>query len=291
MPPLQLLDQPRSFASFLDPVAMARSLWAYRELTGQFAARNIRGRYKGQALGSVWALLDPLMLLAIYTFVFGVIFKRGGEDAAGVGGAEGGIARYALEVFAGILIFGVFRDTVGPSPFLIVSHANFVKKVVYPLETLVVSQLLVALFNLGVGLAVWLLGYAIFSESHLPSPRMLLLPVVLLPVALLALGLSWFLASLGVFLRDLRTPVGSVLQMLFFLSAVFYRIEDVPEKFRWAIAWNPMAQGVTAGRAVLFGDGWPDWRIWGAMTGVGVLLSLAGYAFFMKSRKAFADVI
>ena len=285
MPTLQLIDQPRSFARFLQPVAMVRSLWAHRELTGQFAARNIRGRYKGQALGSVWSLLDPLMLLAIYTFVFGVIFRR--ADPAG----DGGIARYALEVFGGILIFGVFRDTVGAAPFLIVSHANFVKKVVYPLETLVVSQLLVALFNLAVGLAVWLLGFVIFSEAHVPSPGILLLPVVILPVALLALGLSWFLASLGVFLRDLRTPVGSIMQMLFFLSAIFYRIEDVPEPYRAAIAWNPMAQAVAAGRAVMFGDAGPDWPIWGAMTGAGVLLSLAGYAFFMKSRKAFADVI
>jgi lipopolysaccharide transport system permease protein len=285
MPTLQLIDQPRSFARFLQPVAMVRSLWAHRELTGQFAARNIRGRYKGQALGSVWSLLDPLMLLAIYTFVFGVIFRR--ADPAG----DGGIARYALEVFGGILIFGVFRDTVGAAPFLIVSHANFVKKVVYPLETLVVSQLLVALFNLAVGLAVWLLGFVIFSAAHVPSPGILLLPVVILPVALLALGLSWFLASLGVFLRDLRTPVGSIMQMLFFLSAIFYRIEDVPEPYRAAIAWNPMAQAVAAGRAVMFGDAGPDWRIWGAMTGAGVLLSLAGYAFFMKSRRAFADVI
>ncbi|MCC7387764.1 MAG: ABC transporter permease [Phycisphaerales bacterium] len=285
MATLPITDTPRSFASYLGPIPMARALWANRELTTQFAARNIRGRYKGQALGSAWSLLDPLMLLAIYTFVFGVIFRR--VDAAG----DGGIARYALEVFGGILIFGVFRDTVGAAPFLIVSHANFVKKVVYPLETLVVSQLLVALFNLAVGLAVWLLGFVIFSEAHVPGPGILLLPVVILPVALLALGLSWFLASLGVFLRDLRTPVGSIMQMLFFLSAIFYRIEDVPEPYRAAIAWNPMAQAVAAGRAVMFGDAGPDWPIWGAMTAAGVLLSLAGYAFFMKSRRAFADVI
>ena len=288
MATLQLTNQPHSFARSLDPVRMIRSLWSHRELTGQYAARRIRTRYKGQALGSVWSLLDPLMTLAIYTFVFGIIFRRG---QAGGPHADGGIARYALEVFAGILVFTLFRETVGPSPMLIVQQRNFVKKVVYPLETFPVSQVLVSLFNFGVGVLVWLVGYCVFSETHVPSARLLLLPVVVLPVALLALGLSWLLSALGVFLRDLQSPVGSLLQMLFFMSAIFYRIEDVPEPFRIAIALNPFAQAVTAARAVMFGDGWPRWDIWGFTLAGGVVVCVVGYAFFMKSRRAFADVI
>ncbi len=288
MTTLTLNDPPRSFAHHLDPMSMARSLWRSRELTWQFAVRRIQARYKGQAFGLGWSIADPLVTLAIYTFVFGVILHRA---SSGGEGASGGIARFALEVFAGILVFNVFRETVGAAPTLVVSQPNFVKKVVYPLETLPLSQLLASLFNLAAGLVVWLVGYAIFSDSHFPSPHLATLPVVVLPVALLALGVSWILASLGVFLRDLRNPVGSVMHMLFFLSAIFYRIEDVPEGYRWLIAINPLAQSVESARAVMFGEGWPDWAWWGGTTAAGVVLCLLGYAFFMKSRRAFADVI
>lgn len=288
MTTLPLTAAPRSVWSFLDPVGMARSLWRHRELTWQFASRRIQARYKGQAFGLGWSIADPLVTLAIYTFVFGVVLHRASHAGPDAGG---GIARYALEVFAGILVFNVFRETVGAAPTLIVGQPNFVKKVVYPLETLPVSQLLASLFNLLTGLAVWVIGYAIFSESHVPPAGLLLLPVVVLPVALLALGVSWVLASLGVFLRDLRSPVGSVLHMLFFLSAIFYRIEDVPEGYRWMIAVNPLAQSVEAARAVMFGEGWPHWGWWAGTAGAGFAACLLGYAFFMKSRRAFADVI
>jgi len=283
-----MTSAPARAASHLDPVAMVRSLWRHRGLTWQFAARRIQARYKGQAFGIGWSIADPLVTLGIYTFVFGVILQRAAHGGAG---ASGGIARFALEVFAGILVFNVFRDAVGAAPTLVVGQPNFVKKVVYPLETLPVSQMIASLFNLLTGVAVWLIGYVIFSENHLPSPGVLLLPLVVLPVAMLALGVSWVLASLGVFLRDLRNPVGSVLHMLFFLSAIFYRIEDVPEGYRWMIAVNPLAQSVEAARAVMFGDGWPDWAWWGGTLGAGAAACVLGYAFFMKSRKAFADVI
>ncbi|VAX37571.1 O-antigen export system permease protein RfbD [hydrothermal vent metagenome] len=287
----------RSFLSFLDPLAAARSLWSHRELTWQFADRRIRAKYKGQALGLFWSLLDPLMTLAIYTFVFGFIFQRASAGGGGEDGASGGMARYALEVFAGILVFTLFRETVGPAPTLVASQPNFVKKVVYPLETFPVSQVLVSLFNFAVGMIIWIIGYCIFSASHIPSPGLLLLPIVILPVVVLGLGISWFLASLGVFLRDLQTPTANILQMLFFMSAIFYRIEDVPEPFRILIELNPFAQSVTMARTVMFGDSgewWPSagaWSVWGATLAVGLVLCLLGYAFFMKSRKAFADVI
>lgn len=285
---LQLTHESRSLLWYLDPVRQVRSLWGHRSLTCQFAGRTIRSKYKGQALGIAWSLIDPLVTLAIYTFVFGVIFHRASRDGPD---ASGGIARYALEVFAGILVFGVFRETVGAAPMLIVGQRNFVKKVVYPLETFPVSQLLVSVFNLGTGLVVWLAGDIVFSQSHIPSPRMLLLPVVVLPVALLSLGIAWFLASLGVFIRDLRNPVNNILHMLFFLSAIFYRAEQVPERYRVLININPLAQSIAAAREVMFGEGWPDWTVWSITTVAGLVLCVLGHAFFMKSRSAFADVI
>ena len=281
-------NEPRSIWHYLDPVAMVRSLWSHRHLTLQFASRNIQTIYKGQALGLVWALLDPLVTLAIYTFVFGVIFHRGqATDPAAVGGLAG----YALSVYAGILVFGIFQQTVGASPTLIVNQPNFVKKVVCPLETFPVTQLLVALWNFTVGLIVWLVGYAIFDPSHLPNLRMLMLPIVILPVALLGLGLSWFLSSLGVFIRDLRNPVANILHMMFFLTPIFYTLDSIPKKFRGVIALNPLASLLESSRAVMFATGWPDWKLWGITLIASIVLCVFGYAFFMKSRRAFADVI
>lgn len=284
-----LTDPPRSFAHHLDPVGMARTLWRHRELTWQFAARRVRGRYKGQVLGVAWSVLDPLVTLAIYTFVFGVIFGA----RRMVSGAEAPIpiGEFALRLYAGILVFNLFRETVGSAPTLVVSQPNLVKKVVYPLETLPVSQLLAAGFSLAVGLVVWLAGFAALDPQRVPDARILLLPVVVLPIALLALGLSWILASLGVFLRDLRNPVQSVLHMLFFLTPIFYRLEDVPEPYRSVIAINPLAQLVESARAVMMGTGWPAWGPWAGSLALGAALCLLGYAFFAKSRRAFADVI
>ncbi len=279
---------PRSFFSWLNPVAMLTSLWRTRQFTLKFTARKIQTLYKGQVLGLFWALTTPLITLAIYTFVFGVIFHRGKSADAG---ANGGLAGYALRVYAGILVFGIFRETVGAAPVLIVSQANFVKKVVCPLETFPLSQLLYALWNFAVGLLVWLIGYLIFDPSHMPHLRMLLLPIVILPVALLALGLAWFLASLGVFIRDLRNPVGNILHMLFFLTPIFYTLESIPPKFRHVIAINPLASIVESSRAVMFATGWPNWTLWTVTLISGFILCVLGYAFFMKSRKAFADVI
>lgn len=287
MTTLPISHQPRPFVSYLDPIRMLRSLWGHRELTLQFAARKIQQQYKGQALGIAWSILDPLLLLATYTFVFGIVF----QGKAGDQHAEGGIARYALEVFSGVLVFTLFRETVGPAPMLVINQRNFVKKVVYPLETLPISQLLVTLFNTCVGLTVWIIGYSIFSSAHVPSPRLLLMPVVILPVVLIALGLSWILSSLGVFLRDLRTPVQSVMQMLFFMSAIFYTLDRVPQPYRSIIALNPLAQMIEDSRNVMFGRGWPNWIHWEVSLVAGVLLCVVGYAFFMKSKRAFADVI
>ena len=288
MPTLQLLDQPRPLLAYLDPVAMVRSLWSHRELTWQYARRKVQSNYKGQALGGVWTVLDPLLTLAVYTFIFGIVFSNRGDIYGDMGG---GIAFYALRVFAGILTFGLFRQMVGQAPSLIISQRNMVKKVVYPLETFPVSQLLVVLFNFAVGVLVWIIAYCIFDPTHVPRVSLLLLPVVVLPVVLLGLGMSWLLSSLGVFLRDLKTPVGSILHIMFFMSAIFYPIEAVPEKYQVLIEINPFAQAVTAARAVMFGNEAVRWDLWAITLAGGVALCLFGYAFFMKSRRAFADVI
>lgn len=278
-----------SLGSYMNPASMVRSLWASRGLIWQFALREVQGRYKGHGLGMLWAVITPLLMLGIYTFVFGVIFQA---RAASVG-VEPGLGGTALYIFSGLLVFGVFREMVGKSPGVVVGHPNYVKKVVFPLEILPVSNLLVALMTFGIGSCVWVAGYVVLTRSP-PPATIMLSPLLLLPVCLLALGLSWVIASLAVFIRDIGNVMDLLLMMLFFLTPIFYRIDFVPEPYRTIIGLNPLAHAITGVRGVAIEGRVPGggeallWMVWLIVSGVA---ALGGYGFFQKSRRAFNDVL
>lgn len=268
----------------LNPWAMLRNLWTHRELIVAFARREIQGRYRAAQLGLVWSILTPLILLVIYTFVFSVVFNaRWGEQASESKGV------FALTMFCGLLLFNLFSEVVNRAPGLIVNNVNYVKKVVFPLETFVPSVLLGGLFNLLVGLGVWLIGRALIVGW--PPWTMVLLPAVLLPVCLTTAGLAWVLASLGVFIRDVGHAVGLLVQVLFFTTPIFYSLDRVPRPYRGVLEINPLTHAVEDARRVLMWGGLPEWRSWLLLTGASAGLALLGYAFFMKSKRAFADVI
>lgn len=278
-----------SLVSYMNPVAMMRSLWASRRLIWQFAVHDVQGRYKGQGLGMLWAFITPLLMLGIYTFVFGVIFQA---RATGVG-VEPGLGGTALYIFLGLLVFGIFREMLGRSPGVVVGHPNYVKKVVFPLEILPVSNLLVAMMTFGIGSCVWIAGHVVLTGS-LPPPTILLVPLLIVPVCLLALGLSWAIASLAVFIRDIGNVLELLIMMLFFLTPIFYRIDFVPEPFRTIIGLNPLAHVITSVRVVAIDGRLPTASdvalelLWLALS---ALVALFGYAFFQKSRRAFSDVL
>jgi lipopolysaccharide transport system permease protein len=268
---------------YLNPWDMLCSLWGRRELIWQLAKREIQGRYRATYLGLLWSILTPLLLLVIYTFVFAVVFRVRWGD-----GPESR-AEFALTMFCGMLLFTLFSDVVNRSPFMVVSNPNYVKKVVFPLEVFVVSGLIGALFNLLIGLGVWTAGMMLLM--HAPPLTVLWLPVVLIPVCLTTAGVGWALASLGVFIRDIGQAVLLATQVLFFITPIFYSIERVPYPYRRILELNPLSHAVEDARRVMIRGLPPDWGMWAATLAGSAVVALLGYAVFMKSKRAFADVV
>lgn len=231
-----------------------------------------------------WSFINPLALLLVYTFVFGVVFKQRWP-----GLATGSLTQFGLVLFAGLIAYGIFSECVGRAPNLIVATPNYVKRVVFPLELLPVSVVGSALFHAAVSLVVLLVVHLVLGGS--PHWTWLFIPVVLLPIVFISLGLLWMLASLGVFIRDLGYTVTLVVQVLFFLTPIFYPIEAIPEDVRGLIALNPLASGVNALREVIFTGALAAWTPLVVSGALGLLLMLVGYAWFMRTRRAFGDVI
>jgi lipopolysaccharide transport system permease protein len=265
------------------PLAPFVGLWRNRALLIALTRREIEARYRGSALGLLWSLATPLMTLAVYTFVFSVIFQvKWGASTVGHG-------EFALVAFAGLLVFTCFSDCVGRAPSLVLAQANLVKKVVFPVEVLAAVALGGALFQLLIGTAVLMVIAAVLG--FLPGPAALAFPLVVLPLALGTLGLTWALSAGGVYFRDLGQAVGLLVTLLLFLIPIFYPISAVPERFRPFIAYNPLAVLVEEARAVLLWGRWPDWI---ALAWVGLLgwaLAWGGYLVFMKLRRGFSDVL
>lgn len=274
-----------SLASYLNPLAMAASLWRSRELIWQLAKREVAERYRASRLGLLWSALTPLLMLAVYTFAFAIVFKaRWGDDPSE------SRAEFALAMFCGLLLFNLFAEVVNRAPGMVVGRPNYVKRAVFPLETMVVAGLISSLVNMLIGYGVWLVGWILLAGAP-PHATALWFPVVLVPVCLATLGVGWFLASLGVFLRDVGHAVQVAVSMLFFLTPIFYSLQRVPQPYRRLLELNPLTHALEDVRRVLMWGQAPDWGWWAFSTAVGLLLAVLGYAFFMKSRRAFADVL
>jgi lipopolysaccharide transport system permease protein len=271
------------FGRYLNPVTFVGHLWQHRSLIWQFTRREVEGRYRSSALGIVWSFVNPLALLLVYTFVFGVVFKQRWA------GRTDDLTQFGLLLFAGMAAYGIFSDCVSRAPSLIVANPNYVKRVVFPLELLPPSVLGAALFHAAISLAVLLLVDLVLGG--MPRWQWLMIPVLVLPAIMLSLGLLWFLSSLGVFIRDLGYATALVVQILFFLTPIFYPVELIPEPFRLVVRLNPLASVVTAVRAAIF-PGLPTaWLDLGLAGLVGLMVMLFGYAWFMRTRRAFGDVI
>ena len=273
-----------SVLHYLNPIKMARNLWHHRDLIRQFTRRDIEGRYKGSYLGLLWSFINPLVMLAIYTFVFGIVFQARWSTTE-----TGGLSEFALILFCGLTAFNVFSECMGRAAIIIIGVPNYVKKVVFPLEILPVSVLGSALFHSLISLAILLVANLLITGTF--QWTLLLLPVVVLPLLFLSLGLMWFLASLGVFIRDINYTVALVVQVLFFLTPIFYKLEKIPEPLQTFIRFNPLTSIVENVRRVVLWGLLPSgigFALWMALTG-GVMI--LGYAWFMKTKKAFADVL
>ncbi|MBE8599654.1 ABC transporter permease [Pseudomonas cyclaminis] len=262
---------------------MFSSPWRHRELLVSMVQRDVIGRYRGSIMGLLWSFLNPLFMLLVYTFVFSMMFKLRWPQGSG------SRTEFALLVFAGLLVFNVFSECVSRAPGLIISNANYVKKVMFPLEILPWVVLGAVLFHTVASLVIWLVFHLVFFG--LPPLTSLLLPLVLLPLVLFTLGISWLLASLGVYLRDVGQMVGVLTTALMFVSAIFYPTSAFPEAYQGLLHLNPLTQVVEQTRDVLFWGIVPDPFTWAYGLLVASTVAWLGFTWFQKTRKGFADVL
>lgn len=272
----------RAFSA--SPVEMMASFWRNRNLIAQMSKREAIGRYRGSFLGLAWSFFNPLLMLVIYTFVFSVVFKaRWGM------GPDESKTDFAIILFAGLIVHGLFADCINRAPVLIVANANFVKKVVFPLEILPWVTFGAALFHMAISLAVLLLAQMLLGQS-IPL-TVLLLPIVLAPLVAMLMGLGWLLAALGVFLRDVSQFTAMFTTIMLFISAVFFPVTALPERYQFWLRLNPLAIIIEQCRAVLIIGQVPDPISWMAIMLAGLLFAWGGFAWFQKTRKGFADVL
>lgn len=267
----------------VDPLSPYHALFRHFALTIQMARRDIVGRYRGSFVGLFWSFFNPLLMLMIYTFVFGVIFKSRWT------GQTGGQFEFAVILFAGLNVNSMFSECANHAPTLIVENTNFVKKVVFPLETLSWSVVGSALFHLLVSTLV-LLIIEWLANGSIPW-TIVLFPIVITCFLPFVAGAVWLLASLGVFLRDLKQGIGIVTTALMFLAPIMYPKDIIPLAFRPWLYLNPLTVIVEASQDVLVWGRQPDWMALGLYTLGSMTFAWLAFAWFERSRKGFADVL
>jgi len=271
VPPMRLL---------LRPLAL---LWRYRVLLRHMTWREISSRYRESVLGTVWAVINPLLMLSIYTFVFGYIMK---SRWPGQGDNK---LLFAVTLFAGLIVNTLFAETVNRCTTVITENANYVKKVVFPLEMLPLVVLGSAVFHAVVSLAILVVANVFVGTGLHWS--MILLPVVIGPILLTSAGIGWILASLGVYLRDASQVVGFLTALLMFLSPIFYPVTAFPEHMRPYLFLNPLTLPVVEVRQVAIEGVPPHWWSVLAAYGIGLVVAGIGLWFFERTRRGFADVV
>jgi len=266
----------------ISPIALTQSLIENRSLIYQMSKREVVGRYKGSIMGLMWSFFNPLLMLSVYTLVFGVIFKsRWGENVS--------TTEFAGILFAGLSVYLMFAETISQSPSLILGNVNYVKKVVFPLEILPWISMGSSLFHLMISLFVLIAFYALTQGGV--AWTIIFFPVVLLPLLLFTIGLSWFLASLGTYVRDVGQIIGVFITALLFLSAIFYPPTMFPEAYQIFFYLNPLAFIIDQSRNVLLWGKMPDWHLLAAYYAVSFVVAWLGFAWFQKTRRGFADVL
>lgn len=265
------------------PREMFAGIWRNRQLVAQMTRREVVGRYRGSVVGLAWSFFNPVLMLVVYTFVFSVAFK------ARWGTGHESQADFAVILFVGMIVHGLFAECINRAPGLILANANYVKKVIFPLEILPVIAMGSALFHSIVSLAV-LLGAIVLLGAGL-SWTILLLPAVLLPLLLGTMGVAWFLASLGVYVRDVAQMTGMVTTVMMFLSPVFYPLSALPEKYQAWLQLNPLTYIIEEARRVTIFGQVPEPSTWLAYMLGSIAMAWLGFFWFQKTRKGFADVI
>jgi len=263
---------------------MFRSFWRNRGLIWQLTRRQVVGRYRGSVMGLAWSFFNPILMLLVYTFVFSAVFKA----RWGIGAEESKI-NFAIILFVGLIIHGIFAECVNTAPGLILSNVNYVKKVVFPLEILPWVAMGSALFHALVSLGVWAVFFVVvFAQVHW---TVVLFPLMVLPLVLATMGVAWILTSLGVFVRDVTQFIGILTTVMLFLSPIFYPISALPKDYQALLHINPLTFIIEGARGVLIWGRQPDWIGWTIYLAVSIVVAWLGFWWFQKTRKGFADVL
>jgi lipopolysaccharide transport system permease protein len=267
-------------ALVLNPFRIFSGIWIHRYLLGQLIKRDVLLRYRGAMFGVLWIFLSPLLMLAIFAFVFGQVFQaRWPQEDSGL--------PFWLLLYSGLIAFNIFAEAVSRAPSAVRGYPSFVKKIIFPVHILPVVPLGAALVHGAFNFLILLAVLAWMGRLH---AQIALFPLLLLPVLLLALGLSWFVAAWGVFIKDMTQIMPMFVQMLMFLSPVLYPVSAVPVALRPIYEWNPVGAVIEGSRAAVTGQ--PiEWGSWAMALAFGLAGSIAGYAFFQHSREEFADAL
>ena len=265
------------FSSFLSQITTQRALIA------QLIKREIYGRYRGSFIGLLWSFFTPIFMLAIYSFFFSIVYQaRWGT----VGESK---VNFALTLFAGLIPFTLFSECINRSPQLITNNVNYVKKVVFPLNVLPIVSLGAGLFHASVSILV-LLIFLLIEQHSLPW-TIIFLPLVNLPLIFLILGVSWFLASVGVFVKDIAHTITLFTSALLFLSPIFYSISLLPTTYQHVLKLNPLTTIIEQNRNILLWGKLPDWHSLSVSVLVTFIIAWLGFYWFERTKYAFADVL
>lgn len=268
----------------ISPKAMITSLWVNRVLISALIKREVVGRYRGSIMGMAWSFFNPLLMLSIYTFVFSVVFEA--RWGVNVGHSK---ANFALVLFVGLIIHGLFAECIEGAPALIISNVNYVKKVIFPLEIFPWVIFGSALFHAFVSILVLLIAQLLLLRQ-IPW-TVIFFPIVMLPISFAAMGAAWFLSALGVYVRDVEQLTTMMSTVLLFVSAVFYPIGALPKQYQILVKINPLALTIELGRDAMILGKIPNFDQWAILMTLGILFAWFGFAWFQKTRKGFADVL
>jgi len=264
------------------PLALFRCAWRYRQLLLRLTGREVENQFRGSLLGKFWAAIVPLFMLSMYTFVFGVVLQVRWPG-------EQNHLRVALLYFVGLIAFNFLFECINRAPGLLLENAAYIKKVIFPLEVLPWVVVGAGLVRAAVSASILLTFYIVIDG--LPPLAAVVIPLLVIPLAMVTLGLTWLLSALGVYLRDIRQAMAVVAPAAMFLSPIFFPLSEVPAPFRSLLYANPLTFVIDTARGALFSGLWPDWVGLALYFGATWIMAWAGYALFMGVRRGFADVL
>lgn len=257
--------------------------WHFRELIRAVVRRELAVRFRGTILGWLWAIFGPLLMLSIYTVIF--------SHAVGLpaSAASHGVGTYALSIFVGLIVFNLSSELAYRAPGLLQEHAHFIKKSIFPSETLAWTATIRAIVYAAISFSV-LLVFELALTYWVP-PTFLLLPFVLIPFFLFLLGITWFLMALGSFTRDVSHLMASIVPVFMFATPIFYSVNDVPRHLQFVIRCNLIGNYVEMIRDLVLLNRVPAPLVYLGTVLVSLLLFRSGYRFFMQYKSVFVDVI